>query len=88
MTRLPRENLAPSICSVITSYTSSFSDRLEAEVPGGQSEGLPPPGEFPEDPGLPGEQVTPPGRQVPECSHHSGIAGRLRPHPSTQGRTR
>src|SRR3974377_1180315 len=83
MTRLPRENLAPSFFSVITSYTRSFLKGLEAEVPGVQSEGLPT-GKLREDPGYPGQHVTPPGRRVPECGHRSGIADRLRPHLSTQ----
>ena len=59
----------------VTSYTRSFSEGSETKVLGIQSEGLPD-GEFRGDPGYLDQQVTPPGRQVPECGHRSGIAGR------------
>ena len=59
----------------VTSLTRSFSEGSETKVLGVQSEGLPH-GGFPEDPGFLGHQVTPPGRQVPECGHRSGIADR------------
>ena len=32
-------------------------------------------GELAKSTGYPGQQVTPPGRQVPECGHRSAIAG-------------
>jgi hypothetical protein len=54
MTRLPRENLAPIICSVIFLCTRPFSEWSEAKVPGGQSDGRL--GEFLEDSGYLGRQ--------------------------------
>ena len=75
MARPERKPCAEHVFGDTASHTRSFSDGLETKVPGGQQEGLPH-GEVPEDPGYLGQQVTPPGRQVPECGHRSGIAGR------------
>ena len=75
MAPLERKPCAEHVFGQVTSYTRSFSEGSETKVLGVQYEGLPH-GEFPEDPGYLGQQVTPPGRQVPECGHRSGIAGR------------
>ena len=74
MTPPERKPCAEHVFGDVTWLTRSFSEGSETKVPGVNFEGLPH-GEFPENPGYLGHQVTPPGRQVPECGHRSGTAG-------------